>query len=75
MLSLFGLVNSSLQPLTGRFSDRTGQRKLLVLVGLVLIAAASFSYSLAETYWHLVEQDRSAWSFEVDLRPDVADIS
>jgi MFS family permease len=54
VLSLFGLVNSSLQPLTGRFSDRTGQRKLLVLVGLVLIAAASFSYSLAETYWHLV---------------------
>jgi NAD(P)-dependent dehydrogenase (short-subunit alcohol dehydrogenase family) len=30
---------------------------------------------IAATYWHLVEQDRSAWSFEVDLRPDVADIS
>ena len=30
---------------------------------------------IAATYWHLVEQDRSAWSFAVDLRPDVADIS
>jgi NAD(P)-dependent dehydrogenase (short-subunit alcohol dehydrogenase family) len=26
--------------------------------------------AVARTYWHLVEQDRSAWSFEVDLRPD-----
>lgn len=29
--------------------------------------------SIAETYWHLVEQDRSAWSLEVDLRPHVED--
>ena len=27
--------------------------------------------AIAETYWHLVEQDRSAWSLEVDLRPHV----
>jgi MFS family permease len=54
VLSLFGFVNSPLQPLTGRLSDRTGRRKVFVLVGLVLIGAASFSYSLASTYWHLV---------------------
>lgn len=24
---------------------------------------------IAKTYWHLVEQDRSAWTLEVDLRP------
>jgi MFS family permease len=54
VLSLFGFVNSSLQPLTGRLSDRTGQRKVFVLVGLVLIGTASFSYSLASAYWHLV---------------------
>ncbi len=29
--------------------------------------------SIAETYWHLIEQDRSAWSLEVDLRPHVED--
>lgn len=54
VLSLFGFVNSPLQPFTGRISDRTGRRKVFVLVGLVLIGVASFSYSLASTYWHLV---------------------
>jgi len=54
VLSLFGFVNSPLQPFTGRLSDRTGRRKIFVLAGLVLIATAGFSYSLASTYWHLV---------------------
>jgi len=27
--------------------------------------------AIAETYWDLVEQDRSAWSLEVDVRPHV----
>nr|WP_082230835.1 MFS transporter [Haloprofundus marisrubri] len=54
VLSLFGLVNSPLQPFTGRLSDRTGRRKIFVLVGLLLIGVASFSYSLATDYWHLV---------------------
>ena len=27
--------------------------------------------AVAETYWDLVEQDRSAWTLEVDLRPHV----
>jgi len=26
---------------------------------------------IAETYWHLVEQDRSTWTLELDLRPHV----
>jgi len=25
--------------------------------------------AIAETYWHLAHQDRSAWSHEVDVRP------
>ena len=54
VLSIFGFVNSPLQPFTGRLSDRTGRRKVFVLFGLTLIAAASFAYSLASTYWHLV---------------------
>jgi MFS family permease len=54
VLSLFGFVNSPLQPFTGRLSDRTGRRKIFVLIGLVLIATASFSYSFASTYWHLI---------------------
>ena len=54
ILSIFGLINSPLQPFTGRLSDRTGRRKIYVLFGLTLIAVASFAYSLASTYWHLV---------------------
>ena len=54
VLSLFGFVNSPLQPFTGRLSDRTGRRKIFVLFGLVLIAVASFAYSLASAYWHLL---------------------
>jgi NAD(P)-dependent dehydrogenase (short-subunit alcohol dehydrogenase family) len=26
---------------------------------------------VAESYWHLVEQDRTAWTLELDLRPYV----
>jgi MFS family permease len=54
VLSLFGFVNSPLQPFTGRLSDRTGRRKVFVLVGLVLIGAASFAYSLTSAYWQLL---------------------
>ena len=25
---------------------------------------------MADAYWHLAEQDRSAWTLELDLRPD-----
>jgi MFS family permease len=54
VLSLFGFVNSPLQPFTGRLSDRTGRRKIFVLIGLTVLGAASFAYSLTSTYWHLV---------------------
>ncbi len=27
--------------------------------------------AIAETYWHLVEQDRSSWTLEADVRPHV----
>jgi NAD(P)-dependent dehydrogenase (short-subunit alcohol dehydrogenase family) len=29
------------------------------------------SDAIADNYWHLVEQDRSAWTLELDLRPHV----
>ncbi len=25
--------------------------------------------AIANAYWHLIQQDRSAWSLEIDLRP------
>lgn len=53
ILSLFGFVNSPLQPFTGRLSDQLGKRKVLVLFGLSLLAVASFAYTFTSTYWHL----------------------
>lgn len=54
VLGLFGFVNSPLQPLTGRLSDRTGRRRVFLLAGLGLLSVASFAYALADTYWHLL---------------------
>ena len=50
VLALFGLVSSAAQPFTGRFSDRAGKRKAFVLVGLLVLSAANFSFSLAGSY-------------------------
>ena len=54
ILSVFGLFNSSLQPLAGRLSDRLGRRKAFILVGLGVLAACNFSFSLAESYLALL---------------------
>ncbi|EMA07662.1 Predicted arabinose efflux permease, MFS family [Haloarcula vallismortis] len=51
VLSLFGLLNSFGQPFTGRLSDRTGQRRIFVLTGLVLFAIGSAAYPFLSSYW------------------------
>lgn len=50
VLALFGLVNSVSQPIAGRLSDRAGKRKLFVVLGLVILSVANFSFSLAGNY-------------------------
>ena len=50
VLSLFGFLNSGLQPLTGRLSDRYGTRKKFILAGLALLGAASGLYPFADSY-------------------------
>ena len=49
-LSLFGFLNSLAQPFTGRLSDRTGRRKVYILLGLLVLAATSVAYALVESY-------------------------
>ena len=54
ILSLFGLLNSLGQPFTGRLSDRTGRRRLFVLVGLAIFAVASAAYPFVTAYESVV---------------------
>jgi MFS family permease len=53
-LSLFGFLNSTAQPFTGRLSDRTGRRKVYILFGLGVLAVTSLAYALVDTYEALV---------------------
>ncbi len=54
ILSLFGFLNSSFQPFTGRLSDRVGKRKPFILIGLGGLAMTNVAYIFAETYLSLV---------------------
>ncbi|MFA9503738.1 MFS transporter [Natrinema sp. H-ect1] len=54
ILSLFGFLNSSFQPFTGRLSDRLGRRKPFILVGLAGLAMTNVAYVFAETYLSLL---------------------
>ena len=54
VLSLFGLLNSFGQPFTGRLSDRTGQRKVYILLGLAIFGVASAAYPFVTEYWAVV---------------------
>ena len=54
ILSLFGFLNSSFQPFTGRLSDRFGRRKPFLLVGLGGLTLTNLAYVFAESYLSLV---------------------
>ncbi|MFC6862185.1 MFS transporter [Halomicroarcula sp. GCM10025817] len=54
VLSLFGLLNSFGQPFTGRLSDRTGRRRVFVLVGLAIFAVGSAAYPFLTSYWSVL---------------------
>ncbi|MFB6298384.1 MAG: MFS transporter [Salinirussus sp.] len=54
VLSLFGFLNSLGQPFTGSLSDRTGRRKVFLLVGLALVAVGSAGYIFLTDYVSIV---------------------
>lgn len=54
VLSLFGFLNSFTQPFTGRLSDRTGKRKVFILIGLAILAITNFAYAFATDYVSLL---------------------
>src|SRR5699024_6660274 len=54
LVSFFGFTTSLLQPFTGALSDWLDRRKLLILIGLGIIAVSTFSFVFAENYLHLL---------------------
>ncbi len=54
LLSLYGLVNSALQPFMGALSDRLGRRKALILIGLGLMCAGTIGFIPAANFLELV---------------------
>jgi MFS family permease len=54
LISIYGLINSSLQPITGAISDRFGRRKVLIEIGLGLVGLATLCYVFASRYIDLL---------------------
>ncbi len=54
LLSMYGFMNSLLQPFMGALSDRLGKRKLLIMAGLVIMGLSTLTFILAHNYFHLL---------------------
>jgi MFS family permease len=54
LIGLYGLVNSLLQPVVGALSDRLGRRKILILLGLLAMALATFSFAFVQRFTDLL---------------------
>jgi MFS family permease len=54
LLSLYGLVNSMCQPVTGALSDHLGRRKILIQVGLIVMGLGTLGFLLAGRFVELV---------------------
>ena len=54
LLSVYGFVNSGLQPFAGALSDRLGKRKLLIMTGLALMAIGTLGFILATRFVDLL---------------------
>jgi MFS family permease len=54
LISLYGLVNSAIQPLMGALSDRMRQRKPLIEIGLAAMGVATFLFLFASRFADLL---------------------
>jgi MFS family permease len=50
LISMYGLVNSAIQPVMGSLSDRLGRRKILIQVGLLIMGACTLSFIFADQF-------------------------
>lgn len=54
LISLYGLVNSALQPVMGAWSDRLNRRKPLIQLGLLLMGVGTLAFVLASRFTDLL---------------------
>jgi MFS family permease len=54
LISIYGFVNSAMQPLMGALVDRLNRRKLMIQVGLALVGAGTLSFTLASRFADLL---------------------
>jgi MFS family permease len=54
LISMYGLVNSALQPFMGALSDRLGRRKLFIQTGLGIIGFATLAFIFADRFLDLI---------------------
>jgi MFS family permease len=54
LISLYGLMNSILQPLTGAISDRVSRRKPIIQIGLLLMGAGTLAFIFASRFTDLL---------------------
>lgn len=54
LISIYGLINSGLQPLTGALCDRFGRHKQLIQIGLGLVGLATLCFIFANRYLDLL---------------------
>jgi MFS family permease len=54
LISLYGFVNSALQPLMGALSDRLGRRKILIQLGLSLVGIGTLTFIFAQRFIDLL---------------------
>jgi len=54
LISVYGIVFTLAQPLTGYWSDRMGRRKIFIQAGLLLMTVSTLAYMLAGRFLSLV---------------------
>lgn len=54
LISLYGIVSSSIQPFTGALSDKLGRRKLMIQLGLGLMMLGTMGFIPADRFAHLL---------------------
>ena len=54
LLALYGIFAAILQPVIGLISDRIHRRKILIVIGLIVMAAATLGYVVVSQFVDLV---------------------